>query len=104
MRDSHVADPRPYHHGDLSRALTGAARRLGGAEAPGALPLRAAARGPGATPAAPYHHFKDKAELLNAVAHEGWVLLDAAIVKAKAAAPSPREAMTAIGVAYVCFA
>ena len=104
MRESQTAEARPYHHGDLSRALIDAARRLLEAEGPSALSLRAVAREAGVSPAAPYHHFKDKAELLNAVAHEGWVLLDAAIVKARTAAPSPREAMSDIGVAYVCFA
>ena len=62
------------------------------------------AREAGVSPAAPYHHFKDKTELLEAVAHEGWTLLDQALAKAKAEAPSPREAMNNLGVAYVCFA
>src|SRR3954466_6936111 len=104
MRESQAAEARPYHHGDLRRALIDAARRILEAEGPSALSLRAVAREAGVSPAAPYHHFKDKSELLNAVAHEGWELLDAAIIKAKAAAPSAREAMSDIGVAYVCFA
>src|ERR1700748_2924597 len=106
MRDSQAAEARPYHHGDLSRALAwwDAARRLLEAEGPSALSLRAVAREAGVSPAAPYHHFKDKGELLEAVAHEGWDLLDAALAKAKADAPSPRKAMSNLGVAYVCFA
>jgi AcrR family transcriptional regulator len=104
MRDSQAAEARPYHHGDLSRALVDAARRLLEAEGPSALSLRAVAREAGVSPAAPYHHFKDKGELLEAVAHEGWDLLDAALAKAKAAASAPREAMSNLGVAYVCFA
>ena len=104
MRDSQAAEARPYHHGDLSRALVDAARRLLEAEGPSALSLRAVAREAGVSPAAPYHHFKDKGELLEAVAHEGWDLLDAALAKAKAEASAPREAMSNLGVAYVCFA
>ena len=104
MRETQTAEARPYHHGDLSRALIDAARRLLEAEGPSALSLRAVAREAGVSPAAPYHHFKDKSELLNAVAHEGWDMLDAAILKAKLQAPSPRDAMSEIGVAYVCFA
>jgi len=104
MRESHTAEARPYHHGDLRRALIDAASRLLEAEGPSALSLRAVAREAGVSPAAPYHHFKDKGELLEAVAHEGWTLLDAALAKAKAAAPSPRDAMNSLGVAYVCFA
>jgi len=104
MRESSTAEARPYHHGDLRRALIDAARRLLEAEGPSALSLRAVAREAGVSPAAPYHHFRDKGELLDAVAHEGWDLLDHALAKAKAQAPSPREAMNNLGVAYVCFA
>lgn len=104
MRESHAAEARPYHHGDLRRALIEAARRLLESEGPTALSLRAVAREAGVSPAAPYHHFKDKGELLDAVAQEGWQMLDAALAEAKAAAPSIREAMSGLGVAYVCFA
>jgi AcrR family transcriptional regulator len=104
MRESQAAEARPYHHGDLRRALIDAARRLLESEGPSALSLRAVAREAGVSPAAPYHHFKDKGELLDAVAGEGWMMLDQAIVAAKASAPSIKEAMTEIGVAYVCFA
>lgn len=104
MRDTQAAESRPYHHGDLRRALIDAANRLLEAEGPSALSLRAVAREAGVSPAAPYHHFRDKGELLEAVAHEGWVLLDAALAKAKADTPSPEEAMNSLGVAYVCFA
>jgi AcrR family transcriptional regulator len=104
MRETQTAEARPYHHGDLSRALIDAARRLLEAEGPSALSLRAVAREAGVSPAAPYHHFKDKGELLEAVAGEGWDMLDAAIAKAKAQAPSVERALNEIGVAYVCFA
>jgi AcrR family transcriptional regulator len=104
MRESQTAEARPYHHGDLRRALIDAASRVLEAEGPSALSLRAVAREAGVSPAAPYHHFKDKGELLDAVAHEGWTLLDQALAAAKAKAPSARDAMNELGVAYVCFA
>lgn len=105
MREAQAADARPYHHGDLRRALIDAARRLLESEGPSALSLRAVAREAGVSPAAPYHHFKDKGELLDAVAHEGWDMLDAALAKAKASAlSSARDPMSELGVAYVCFA
>lgn len=104
MRESQAAEARPYHHGDLRRALIDAASRVLEAEGPSALSLRAVAREAGVSPAAPYHHFKDKTELLEAVAHEGWDMLDAALAAAKAKAPSARDAMNELGVAYVCFA
>ena len=103
MRESQTAEARPYHHGDLRRALVDAARRILEAEGPTALSLRAVAREAGVSPAAPYHHFKDKAELLDAVADEGWQMLDASMASAKADA-EPREKLTALGIAYVCFA
>jgi AcrR family transcriptional regulator len=104
MRESQATDARPYHHGDLRRALIDAARRVLESEGPSALSLRAVAREAGVSPAAPYHHFKDKGELLEAVAMEGWQMLDQSIAKAKAEASSINEALTEIGVAYVCFA
>lgn len=104
MSNTQAADSRPYHHGDLRRALIDAATRLLEAEGPSALSLRAVAREAGVSPAAPYHHFKDKSELLDAVAAEGWTLLDAAIAKVRAEAATPADALDEIGVAYVCFA
>jgi AcrR family transcriptional regulator len=99
-----MAEARPYHHGDLRRALIDAARRILEAEGPSALSLRAVAREAGVSPAAPYHHFKDKGELLEAVAQEGWQMLEEVIAEAKAKAASPEEALHEIGVGYVCFA
>ena len=104
MRETAAPEPRPYHHGDLRRALIDAARRLLERDGPSALSLRAVAREAGVSPAAPYHHFKDKAELLDAVAHEGWEMLDAALVRARDGADSIRDRMVSLGVAYVCFA
>ena len=101
---SATSEARPYHHGDLSRALVDAARRILEKDGPAALSLRAVAREAGVSPAAPYHHFKDKGELLEAVAHEGWVALDAALTDARVKAPDSQERMTGLGVAYVCFA
>jgi AcrR family transcriptional regulator len=104
MRETGNAQVRPYHHGDLSRALVDAARRILEAEGAAALSLRAVAREAGVSPAAPYHHFKDKTELLEAVAHGGWEEVSEIIAEARRAVSDPREAMTEIGVAYVKFA
>ena len=103
MRESQTAESRPYHHGDLRRALVDAARRILEAEGPTALSLRAVAREAGVSPAAPYHHFKDKAELLDAIADEGWQMLDKAMDQSRREA-EPRGKLTALGIAYVCFA
>src|ERR1700733_9370710 len=101
MRETGSAQARPYHHGDLSRALVLAGRRILESDGPAALSLRAVAREAGVSPAAPYHHFKDKSELLEAVAGEGWHELGEAITEARANAPNPRAALTEIGVAYI---
>ena len=103
MSEAKSAESRPYHHGDLRRALVDAARRLLESEGPSALSLRAVAREAGVSPAAPYHHFKDKAELLDAVAQEGWDILSALMLDAKGGAEGLHQ-LTALGIAYVCFA
>ena len=103
MSEAKSAESRPYHHGDLRRALVDAARRLLESEGPTALSLRAVAREAGVSPAAPYHHFKDKAELLDAVAQEGWDVLSGLMSDAKNGAEGLQQ-LTALGIAYVCFA
>lgn len=103
MSTAAVADPRPYHHGDLRRALVDAAIRILEREGPSALSLRAVAREAGVSPAAPYHHFKDKGELLDAVAHVGWDALGEAMTAVRGQAPDLSGLVTEIGVAYVRF-
>jgi AcrR family transcriptional regulator len=103
MRDPKATHERSYHHGDLRRGLVHAARKVLEAEGPAALSLRAVAREAGVSPAAPYHHFKDKNELLDAIAHDGWLLLDRKMSDAKSAS-APAELLLSIGVAYVAFA
>jgi AcrR family transcriptional regulator len=103
MRESHAVEARPYHHGDLRRALVDAARQILEKEGPSALSLRAVAREAGVSPAAPYHHFKDKAELLDAIAQEGWIMLHEAMAKVADHMKSPDD-LSELGVAYVCFA
>lgn len=102
MNDTATA-PRPYHHGDLRRGLIDAARAILEREGPAAMSLRAVAREAGVSPAAPYHHFKDKTELLEAVAQEGWEMLDAAMGKVRDAEDDGRR-MADASVAYVLFA
>lgn len=97
-----TAEARPYHHGDLRRALIQAAERVLERDGPQALSLRAVAREAGVSPAAPYHHFKDKSDLLKAIAEAGFEALGAAIRAGIEA--DPEHKMTTIGVSYVKFA
>src|SRR5271154_4854029 len=99
MSVAEVTDPRPYHHGDLRRALLEAAMVIVERDGPNALTLRAVAREAGVSPAAPYHHFKDKGELLFAISKEGFRRLKLAMANVNA--PISTHAM---GVAYVEFA
>jgi AcrR family transcriptional regulator len=64
-----------YHHGDLKRALTQAALGLVQEKGPKGFTLREVARRAGVSAAAPYRHFADKAQLLAAVATQGFVQL-----------------------------
>jgi len=102
--------PRPYHHGQLRRALVDAALALVTEHGPAALSLREVARRAGVSHAAPAHHFGNKAGLLTAIAAEGYRLLAAALAAASDPTPSPlsatkrHEPFRAQGVAYVVFA
>jgi AcrR family transcriptional regulator len=96
---------RPYHHGDLRRALLDAALSLIEAQGVEALTLRAVAGQVGVTHAAPYRHFVDKGDLLAAVAGEGFKLLAERTEAARdAAGAGLTDRLLAIGVAYVRFA
>ena len=68
-----------YHHGDLKRALTSAALSLVAEKGPKGFTLTEAARRAGVSAAAPYRHFADKAELLAAVAEQGFLALHVAL-------------------------
>lgn len=104
MRETEGVDAKRYHHGDLRRALVEAAQRVLVAEGPSALSLRAVAREAGVSPAAPYHHFKDKSELLEAVANEGWRGLDEAVEVATEGVEIAEDRLTSFCVAYVEYA
>ncbi len=103
MSEPKASEAKPYHHGDLRRALVEAARQLVEIEGPSAMSLRAVARQAGVSPAAPYHHFKDKSELLAAVADEGWTVLGDEMTEVMQAA-SDGDQTTLMLLAYVRFA
>jgi AcrR family transcriptional regulator len=93
-----------YHHGSLRETLVRACLELIRAEGIGAVSLRRVAREAGVSPGAPYHHFPDRAALLTAIAGEGFAMLEERLVDARAAAPSPSAALTALTETYVRFA
>ncbi|MEM6760919.1 MAG: TetR/AcrR family transcriptional regulator [Pseudomonadota bacterium] len=60
-----------YHHGDLRAQLIEATRQLVEEKGPDHLSVSEASRRAGVSTAAPYKHFKDRDDLLRAVAFEG---------------------------------
>jgi len=101
-------DPTPrdrYHHGDLRAQLIEATRALVEEKGPDQLSVSEASRRAGVSTAAPYKHFKDKNELLRAVAFEGMSRQHDQMIEALASLP-PRslERISALGRVYVTFA
>jgi AcrR family transcriptional regulator len=93
-----------YHHGDLKRALTQAALELVAEKGPKGFTLTEAARRAGVSAAAPYRHFADKAQLLAAVAEEGFIQLHEALTTAGDEAADARIRVIDQGRAYVRWA
>jgi len=93
-----------YHHGDLKRALTEAALGLVAEKGPKGFTLREVARRAGVSPAAPYRHFSDKAQLVAAVATAGFVQLHEALDAAAAQKSDLVQQTLDMGRAYVRWA
>jgi AcrR family transcriptional regulator len=72
MNAARSATNRPYHHGDLRRALIDAAIALVTEKQDWTFSLREVARHAGVSHNAPYNHFGDKQDLLIAVAEAGF--------------------------------
>lgn len=103
-RKNRRPDPRPYHHGNLRRALLDEALVLIGTEGVDALTLRKIGARVGVSRTALYRHFADKQALLTAVATEGFRELREQLVAAWEDGGRTPAASQAMGVAYVRFA
>lgn len=93
-----------YHHGDLKRALVEAALTLVAEKGPRGFSLSEAARRAGVSPAAPYRHFADKANLLAAVAEQGFDDLHRALVESGSSMSEPRPRTVESARGYVRWA
>lgn len=93
-----------YHHGDLKRALTEAALGLVTEKGPKGFTLREVARRAGVSAAAPYRHFPDKAQLLGAVATQGFIQLHEALSAATTEKADLTRQVLDMGRAYVGWA
>jgi hypothetical protein len=94
-----------YHHGDLRRSLMDISIDILKKHEVETLNLRKLAVLAGVSPGAPYHHFADRAELVAAIANEGFEFLEGSMHKATAACTNDASArLEALGQAYVHFA
>jgi len=95
---------RPYHHGNLRRALLDAALATIRSEGVEGVTLREIGARLGVSRTALYRHFADKRALLAAVATEGFRTLRQRLVAAWEDGGEGRAAFQAMGAAYVRFA
>jgi AcrR family transcriptional regulator len=95
---------KPYHHGNLRGALLQAAIRLIAEAGPTAFTLREVARRAGVSHNAPYRHFRDRDDLMAAVAAQGYRELTAAMIEAAASKSDPLDRLKHAGLGYVTFA
>jgi AcrR family transcriptional regulator len=96
--------PRPYHHGNLRRALLDEALAMIRDEGVAGVTLRAIGARVGVSRTALYRHFADKNALLAAVATEGFRELRQRLIAAWDPGGRDDDAFRAMGVAYVHFA
>eukprot|EP01037_Dinobryon_pediforme_P013834 gene13834-13950_t len=100
-----TSQKRAYHHGDLRKTLIAVGVDVIDKKGIDALNLRALALTAGVSSGAPYHHFADRADLLAAIASEGFELLEAAMIRTRdLAGEDSRARLEAMGQAYVLFA
>jgi len=95
---------KPYHHSNLREVLLASALQLIAEAGPGGFTLREVARRAGVSHNAPYRHFQDRGALLAAVAAEGYLELNDAMLAAANQQPGPLNRLKRAGLAYVAFA
>lgn len=96
---------RPYHHGDLRRALIDTAFAMLAVDQNWTFTLREVARRTGVSHAAPYKHFRDREMLLRELASIGFVRLGETMTEAMSPAmPSTRAQFVAAAQACIGFA
>ncbi|WP_422116173.1 TetR/AcrR family transcriptional regulator [Brachybacterium sp. UNK5269] len=105
-----MTDSRAYHHGDLRSALVEAGLEMTRAGGPTAVSLREVTRRVGVSPAAAYRHFRDRRQLMGAIA---LVIQErmAARMRERMALPADADAperalqhLRGVGLGYIGFA
>ena len=92
-----------YHHGNLRQALIDAGIKIVNVNGEENLSLRKVAAACGVSHAAPYAHFKDKEELIDAIKETVTEKFMEKLVEAVEGKPSADAAIIAMGRAYVTF-
>ena len=96
---------RGYHHGNLRQALVDAALELIEAKGPTGFTLSEAAKQAGVTPAAVYHHFAGREDLIAEAARQGYeIFADLMVYAYDKGQPSALASFEATGRAYLAFA
>src|SRR6187399_3593481 len=95
------SNERPYHHGDLRRAIVRTALEILSETQSVEFSLRELARRAGVSHNAPYKHFTDKRELLAAVSTAGFETLTNRMTTEIAGLDNAREQLLAMVRAYI---
>jgi AcrR family transcriptional regulator len=104
MAKATVTEKDRYHHGNLRASLLVAAEEAIREQGVETLSLREVARRAGVSHAAPYAHFKGRAQLLEAVALKAFGDLDQSMADAQElSAKDPYNQWLATGLGYVMF-
>jgi AcrR family transcriptional regulator len=94
-----------YHHGNLREAMVLAALDMIRERGPGGFSFAEVARAVGVSGAAPYRHFRDRNALVAEIARQGFLRLEAELLRAwNDGRPNPQTAMENGGRAYLSFA
>jgi len=102
--DAGARKPR-YHHGDLRQALIDASHQLLVEKGAENFTLADACRVAGVSTAAPYKHFRDKLEILEAIVEQGFDrMAERSIAAVRSKGEGTIEGMIAMGQAYLAFA
>ncbi len=106
MTDStEIRRKRGYHHGDLRAQLIEATRQLVEDAGPDGFSVAQACRVAGVSTAAPYRHFRDREEMLEAVIHAAnQRKLERMQAELAGIAPGTLDRITALGRVYIRFA
>ncbi len=99
--ETYMADG--YHHGNLRQALIDAGIKLINRDGEENLSLRRAAAACGVSHAAPYAHFKDKEELINAIKESVTEKFMKELEDAAEGCESADDALIYMGSAYITF-